>query len=113
MLENKLAAAQVSEEQQKNLMNDLEKKTYSITLYCKPFICKHIRNIVFFSLDGHVYAMKKLKKSEMLRRGQVEHVTIDLLAEVDRNCMVTCLGGELEVQFRFVAGRLRLGRWMV
>ncbi|XP_042478355.1 serine/threonine-protein kinase 38-like isoform X2 [Macadamia integrifolia] len=34
---------------------------------------------------GHVYAMKKLKKSEMLRRGQVEHVKAErnLLAEVD------------------------------
>ncbi|KAF2285477.1 hypothetical protein GH714_004766 [Hevea brasiliensis] len=32
---------------------------------------------------GHVYAMKKLKKSEMLRRGQVEHVKAErnLLAE--------------------------------
>ncbi|XP_038971609.1 serine/threonine-protein kinase 38-like [Phoenix dactylifera] len=34
---------------------------------------------------GNVYAMKKLKKSEMLRRGQVEHVKAErnLLAEVD------------------------------
>ncbi|KAG5150299.1 hypothetical protein JHK84_026771 [Glycine max] len=39
---------------------------------------------------GHVYAMKKLKKSEMLRRGQVEHVKAErnLLAEVDSNCIV-------------------------
>ncbi|KAG4393767.1 hypothetical protein GLYMA_03G164600v4 [Glycine max] len=38
----------------------------------------------------HVYAMKKLKKSEMLRRGQVEHVRAErnLLAEVDSNCIV-------------------------
>lgn len=34
--------------------------------------------------------MKKLKKSEMLRRGQVEHVRAErnLLAEVDSNCIV-------------------------
>ncbi|KRH32211.1 hypothetical protein GLYMA_10G038400v4 [Glycine max] len=34
--------------------------------------------------------MKKLKKSEMLRRGQVEHVKAErnLLAEVDSNCIV-------------------------
>jgi serine/threonine protein kinase len=34
---------------------------------------------------SNVYAMKKLKKSEMLRRGQVEHVRAErnLLAEVD------------------------------
>lgn len=39
---------------------------------------------------GNVYAMKKLKKSEMLRRGQVEHVKAErnLLAEVDSNCIV-------------------------
>lgn len=40
---------------------------------------------------GNVYAMKKLKKSEMLRRGQVEHVRAErnLLAEVDHHCIVT------------------------
>ena len=34
---------------------------------------------------GNVYAMKKLKKSEMLRRGQVEHVKAErnLLPEVE------------------------------
>ncbi|KAL3329090.1 hypothetical protein AABB24_036276 [Solanum stoloniferum] len=39
---------------------------------------------------SHVYAMKKLKKSEMLRRGQVEHVKAErnLLAEVESNCIV-------------------------
>jgi serine/threonine protein kinase len=39
---------------------------------------------------GKVYAMKKLKKSEMLRRGQVEHVKVErnLLAKVDNNCIV-------------------------
>jgi len=39
---------------------------------------------------GNVYAMKKLKKAEMLRRGQVEHVKAErnLLAEVDSNCIV-------------------------
>ncbi|XP_020678061.1 serine/threonine-protein kinase 38 isoform X1 [Dendrobium catenatum] len=39
---------------------------------------------------GNVYAMKKLEKSEMLRRGQVEHVKAErnLLAEVDSDCIV-------------------------
>lgn len=39
---------------------------------------------------GNVYAMKKLKKSEMLRRGQVEHVKAErnLLAEVDSTYIV-------------------------
>eukprot|EP00271_Cylindrocystis_brebissonii_P014092 TRINITY_DN3514_c0_g1_i1.p1 TRINITY_DN3514_c0_g1~~TRINITY_DN3514_c0_g1_i1.p1 ORF type:complete len:553 (+),score=102.16 TRINITY_DN3514_c0_g1_i1:740-2398(+) len=38
----------------------------------------------------NVYAMKKLKKSEMLRRGQVEHVKAErnVLAEVDSKCIV-------------------------
>ncbi|XP_050363304.1 uncharacterized protein LOC126782165 [Argentina anserina] len=39
---------------------------------------------------GEIYAMKKLKKSEMLSRGQVEHVRSErnLLAEVDSRCIV-------------------------
>ncbi|CAI5979598.1 unnamed protein product [Closterium sp. NIES-64] len=39
---------------------------------------------------GNVYAMKKLKKAEMLRRGQVEHVKAErnLLAEVGSKCIV-------------------------
>ncbi|KAI3984830.1 hypothetical protein MKX01_039447, partial [Papaver californicum] len=45
---------------------------------------------------SHVYAMKKLKKSEMLRRGQVEHVKAErnLLAEVDSNCIVSSFQDE-------------------
>lgn len=34
---------------------------------------------------GHVYAMKKFKKSDMLRRGQVQHVKQNLLADIDNN----------------------------
>ncbi|XAR61890.1 Non-specific serine/threonine protein kinase [Bertholletia excelsa] len=39
---------------------------------------------------GEIYAMKKLKKSEMLSRGQVEHVRSErnLLVEVDSRCIV-------------------------
>ncbi|XAR64039.1 Non-specific serine/threonine protein kinase [Bertholletia excelsa] len=39
---------------------------------------------------GEVFAMKKLKKSEMLSRGQVEHVRSErnLLVEVDSRCIV-------------------------
>ncbi|WCJ35423.1 Protein kinase family protein [Euphorbia peplus] len=39
---------------------------------------------------GEIFAMKKLKKSEMLSRGQVEHVRSErnLLAEVDSRCVV-------------------------
>ncbi|KAL0392052.1 UNVERIFIED_CONTAM: Serine/threonine-protein kinase-like [Sesamum radiatum] len=39
---------------------------------------------------GEIYAMKKLKKSDMLSRGQVEHVRSErnLLVEVDSRCIV-------------------------
>lgn len=43
-----------------------------------------------FKSTGEIFAMKKLKKSEMLSRGQVEHVRSErnLLAEVDSRCIV-------------------------
>ncbi|KAL0366899.1 UNVERIFIED_CONTAM: Serine/threonine-protein kinase [Sesamum radiatum] len=104
MLEKKLADAQVSEEEQNNLLKCLEKKETEymrrqrhkmgaddfepLTMIGKGAfgevrICRE-------KSTGHVYAMKKLKKSEMLRRGQVEHVKAErnLLAEVDSNCIV-------------------------
>ncbi|KAF6154750.1 hypothetical protein GIB67_032362 [Kingdonia uniflora] len=104
MLEQKLADADVSEEDQSNLLKFLEKKE---TEYMR--LQRHKMGADDFELltmigkgafgevrvcrektTGHVYAMKKLKKSEMLRRGQVEHVKAErnLLAEVDSNCIV-------------------------
>ncbi|CAK7346370.1 unnamed protein product [Dovyalis caffra] len=103
-LEKKLADADVSEEDQSNLLKFLEKKE---TEYMR--LQRHKMGVDDFELltmigkgafgevrvcrektTGHVYAMKKLKKSEMLRRGQVEHVKAErnLLAEVDSNCIV-------------------------
>ncbi|WOG94348.1 hypothetical protein DCAR_0313641 [Daucus carota subsp. sativus] len=104
LLEQKLADADVSEEDQNNLLKFLEKKETEymrlqrhkigaddfefLTMIGKGAfgevrICREKET-------GHVYAMKKLKKSEMLRRGQVEHVKAErnLLAEVDSNCIV-------------------------
>lgn len=99
MLERKLADADVSEEEQNNILKDLEKKE---TEYMR--LRRHKMGVDDFELltiigrgafgevrlcrekaTSNVYAMKKLKKSEMLRRGQVEHVRAerDLLAEVD------------------------------
>ncbi|URE17004.1 Protein kinase C terminal domain [Musa troglodytarum] len=99
MLERKLADAEVSEEEQNNILKNLEKKE---TEYMRRQ--RHKMGVDDFELltiigrgafgevrlckektTGHVYAMKKLKKSEMLRRGQVEHVKAErnLLAEVD------------------------------
>lgn len=104
ILEKKLADADVSEEEQSNLLKYLEKKE---TEYMR--LQRHKMNADDFEpltmigkgafgevrickekSTGHVYAMKKLKKSEMLRRGQVEHVKAErnLLAEVDSNCIV-------------------------
>ncbi|XP_009336128.2 LOW QUALITY PROTEIN: serine/threonine-protein kinase tricornered [Pyrus x bretschneideri] len=104
MLEKKLADADVSEEDQNNLLKFLEKKE---TEYMR--LQRHKMGVDDFELltmigkgafgevrvcrektSGSVYAMKKLKKSEMLRRGQVEHVKAErnLLAEVDSNCIV-------------------------
>ncbi|KAJ6405775.1 hypothetical protein OIU84_013689 [Salix udensis] len=103
-LEKKLADADVSEEDQSNLLKFLEKKE---TEYMR--LQRHKMGADDFELltmigkgafgevricrektTGQVYAMKKLKKSEMLRRGQVEHVKAErnLLAEVDSNCIV-------------------------
>ncbi|GJM95187.1 hypothetical protein PR202_ga11895 [Eleusine coracana subsp. coracana] len=99
MLERKLADADVSEEEQNNILKDLEKKE---TEYMR--LRRHKMGVDDFELltiigrgafgevrlcrekaTSNVYAMKKLKKSEMLRRGQVEHVRAErnLLAEVD------------------------------
>nr|XP_043636720.1 serine/threonine-protein kinase tricornered-like [Erigeron canadensis] len=104
LLEQKLADADVSEEDQSNLLKFLEKKE---TEYMR--LQRHKMGVDDFELltmigkgafgevrvckektTGSVYAMKKLKKSEMLRRGQVEHVRAErnLLAEVDSNCIV-------------------------
>jgi len=104
LLEKKLADADVSEEDQSNLLKFLEKKE---TEYMR--LQRHKMGADDFELltmigkgafgevrvcrektTGQVYAMKKLKKSEMLRRGQVEHVKAErnLLAEVDSNCIV-------------------------
>ncbi|PKA64059.1 Serine/threonine-protein kinase [Apostasia shenzhenica] len=104
ILEKKLADADISEEEQNYLMKNLEKKE---TEYMR--LQRHKMGVEDFDLlttigrgafgevrlcreksTGHVYAMKKLKKSEMLRRGQVEHVKAErnLLAEVDSHCIV-------------------------
>ncbi|KAJ6770790.1 NON-SPECIFIC SERINE/THREONINE PROTEIN KINASE [Salix purpurea] len=104
MLERKLADADVSREEQMNILKKFEEKE---TEYMRRQ--RHKMGVDDFELltiigrgafgevrlcrektSGNVYAMKKLKKSEMLRRGQVEHVKSErnLLAEVDSTCIV-------------------------
>ncbi|KMZ65241.1 Protein kinase [Zostera marina] len=104
VLEKELAEAHVSLEEQSNILKNLEKKE---TEYMR--LQRHKLGVEDFELltmigkgafgevrvcrdkiTSNVYAMKKLKKSEMLRRGQVEHVKAErnVLAEVDSNCIV-------------------------
>ncbi|BAT16775.1 Os12g0290100 [Oryza sativa Japonica Group] len=99
MLESKLADPDVSEEEQNNILKDFENREREIMRSRR-----HKMGVDDFELltiigrgafgevrlcrekaTSNVYAMKKLKKSEMLRRGQVEHVRAErnLLAEVD------------------------------
>ncbi|KAK3190345.1 hypothetical protein Dsin_029906 [Dipteronia sinensis] len=104
VLEKKLADAEVSEEEQNNLLKYLEKKeTEYMRLQRHKMGADDFEPLTMIGKGAfgevrvcrekgtdHVYAMKKLKKSEMLRRGQVEHVKAErnLLAEVDSNCIV-------------------------
>ncbi|MBA0613066.1 hypothetical protein Godav_013576 [Gossypium davidsonii] len=104
MLERKLADADVTADEQMNMLKFLEKKE---TEYMR--LQRHKMGVDDFELltiigrgafgevrlckekaTSNVYAMKKLQKSEMLRRGQVEHVKAErnLLAEVDSECIV-------------------------
>ncbi|KAL0333746.1 UNVERIFIED_CONTAM: putative serine/threonine-protein kinase ndrA [Sesamum angustifolium] len=98
VLEKALAKSGVSEKEQMNILKDLERKE---TEYMR--LKRHKISVDDFELlaiigrgafgevrlclekkTGDIYAMKKLKKSEMLSRGQVEHVKAErnLLAEV-------------------------------
>ncbi|XP_073149735.1 uncharacterized protein [Henckelia pumila] len=104
LLEKKLADADVSEEDQNNLLKSLEQKeTEYMRLQRQKMGVDDFEMLTMIGkgafgevrvcrekTTGHVYAMKKLKKSEMLRRGQVEHVKAErnLLAEVDSTCIV-------------------------
>ncbi|KAE8667987.1 Calcium-binding EF-hand family protein isoform 1 [Hibiscus syriacus] len=84
ILEKKLADAEVSEEEQNNLLKYLEKKeTEYMRLQRHKMGADDFEPLTMIGMGafgevrickeketGHVYAMKKLKKSEMLRRGQ-------------------------------------------
>ncbi|XP_020249658.1 serine/threonine-protein kinase 38-like [Asparagus officinalis] len=104
ILERELQESDVSEEQQMNLMKQLEQKE---TEYMR--LQRNKMGVDDFELltmigkgafgevrvcrekaTGNIYAMKKLNKTEMLRRGQVEHVKAerDVLAQVNSNYIV-------------------------
>ncbi|EFJ08009.1 hypothetical protein SELMODRAFT_132554 [Selaginella moellendorffii] len=104
VLERKLQDANVSPEEQNHLIKDWEKKeTEYMRLQRRKMGVDDFELLTIIGRGafgevrlcrekstGYVYAMKKLKKSEMLRRGQVEHVKAErnLLAEVDSNYIV-------------------------
>ncbi|CAI5459253.1 unnamed protein product [Closterium sp. Yama58-4] len=103
-LERKLEEEDVPEEEQQRIMQELERRETEFRR-----LQRHKMSVDDFELltiigrgafgevricrekkTGSVYAMKKLKKAEMLRRGQVEHVKAErnLLAEVESKCIV-------------------------
>lgn len=104
MLEQKLKAAELSEEEHRNLIKDLERKeTENMRLQRQRLGVDDFEPLTIIGRGafgevrlcrmkstGEIYAMKKLKKSEMLSRGQVEHVRAErnLLAEVDNRFIV-------------------------
>lgn len=104
ILERKLASSDVPKEEQINLIKDLERKETEFMRLKRNRLC--VNDFELLTIIGrgaygevrlcrekksrNIYAMKKLKKSEMVSRGQVEHVRAErnLLAEVDSHCIV-------------------------
>ncbi|KAK4768631.1 hypothetical protein SAY87_003772 [Trapa incisa] len=103
-LQRKAQEAQVSSEEQEEMLRNLERREteYMRLQRCKIGIDDFEQLTVIgrgafgevrlcrAKSTGEIYAMKKLKKSEMLRRGQVEHVRSErnLLVEVDSRYIV-------------------------
>ncbi|KAJ0959804.1 hypothetical protein J5N97_000514 [Dioscorea zingiberensis] len=104
VLERRLASSPVSEEEQIDLIKDLERKETEFMRLKRHKICVDDFELLTVigrgafgevilcreKSSGNIYAMKKLRKSEMLSRGQVEHVRAErnLLAEVASHCIV-------------------------
>ncbi|KAL4269699.1 hypothetical protein GQ457_HM001820 [Hibiscus cannabinus] len=104
ILEKQLASSDVPQEEQIFLLKELERKESDYMRLKRHKICVddfHLLTIIgrgaFGEVrlcqekkSGDIFAMKKLKKSEMLSRGQVEHVRAErnLLAEVASHFIV-------------------------
>ncbi|KAM7257951.1 hypothetical protein ACFE04_013692 [Oxalis oulophora] len=104
VLEKQLASSDVPEEEQINLLKDLEHQETQYIRLKRHKICADDFDLLTIigrgafgevrlcreKKSGTIYAMKKLKKSEMLIRGQVEHVRAErnLLAEVASHYIV-------------------------
>ncbi|XP_021738949.1 serine/threonine-protein kinase tricorner-like isoform X2 [Chenopodium quinoa] len=104
VLEKQLASSDVPEEERMSLIKDLEQKETEFMRLKRNRMCVNDFELLTIigrgaygevhlcreKKSGNIYAMKKLKKSEMLSKGQVEHVRAErnLLAEVDSHCIV-------------------------
>ncbi|KAJ3694107.1 hypothetical protein LUZ60_009587 [Juncus effusus] len=104
ILEEQLASKHVPKEEQINLIKDLERKETEYMRLKRHKICVDDFELLTIigrgafgevrlcreKSSGNIYAMKKLKKSEMVIRGQVDHVRAErnLLAEVGSHCIV-------------------------
>ncbi|KAK9142288.1 hypothetical protein Syun_011688 [Stephania yunnanensis] len=104
VLERKLASSDVPREEQISLIKELERKETEFMRLKRHKICADDFELLTIigrgafgevrlcreKISGNIYAMKKLKKTEMLSRGQVEHVRAErnLLAEVASHCIV-------------------------
>ncbi|KAF5740679.1 hypothetical protein HS088_TW11G00756 [Tripterygium wilfordii] len=103
-LERKVQEAQISNEEQEVMLRNLERReTEYMRLQRRKVGIDDFEQLTVIGKGafgevrlcrakgtGEIFAMKKLKKSEMLSRGQVEHVRSErnLLAEVDSRCIV-------------------------
>jgi serine/threonine kinase 38 len=73
---------------------------------CDGFVCSFAGEVrlVKHKATGEIFAMKKLKKSEMVRRGQVDHVRAErnLLAQVNSQTVVTLYYSFQDEQFLYL-----------
>ncbi|KAM3337946.1 serine/threonine-protein kinase 38-like [Capsicum galapagoense] len=103
-LQRKAQEAQIPDDEQEKMLRNLEKREtefmrlqrhkvgiddFELLTVIGKGAFGEVR-LCRFKSTGDVFAMKKLKKSEMLSRGQVEHVRSErnLLVEVDSRCIV-------------------------
>ncbi|KAK1257653.1 Serine/threonine-protein kinase AtPK1/AtPK6 [Acorus gramineus] len=99
VLERRLASSSVSEEEQVNLIKDLERKETEFMRLKRHKICTDDFELLTIigrgafgevrlcreKTSGNIYAMKKLKKSEMLSRGQVNPI-YHFFCQANRQC---------------------------
>jgi serine/threonine protein kinase len=93
VLEQKIASLDVSEKEQLELLEDLQRKETEYTRLMRNRLCVDDFDLLSIigrgafgevrlcreKKTGNIYAMKKLKKSEMLSRGQVSLTVISFM----------------------------------